>query len=272
MQIALPGSLHRVIMWLCTHSQLSTTVEAHDADRPAGLAAACHRVAEYSFTAVHRGTRCRSPCRARCIVSWCDGTLTHRVTAIHQSRHTMQIALPGSLHRVAGCSVPAVSHVRAICTCVRVPCLWCSDLSSADQPFFFEKAPTLHKHKVAHAAVRPGGLTARCVQSTPVCKSTITWCWYSTIWRSCGCQSSVARALAPGQTRQGSHSRCKKKKKSPNPMQSQAHAAARPGGLTAHCVQSTPVCKSTITWCWYSTTRRRSGCQSSVARAPGRTR
>jgi hypothetical protein len=164
MQIALPGSLHRVIVSLCssvhsltaiqhsrgtrcrspcrarcivsscrcvaacTHSQLSTTVEAHDADRPAGLAASCHRVAVYSFTAVHRGTRCRSPCRARCIVSWCDRTLTHRVTAIHQSRHTMQIALPGSLHRVAGCSVPAVSHVRAICTCVRVPCLWCSDL------------------------------------------------------------------------------------------------------------------------------------------------
>ena len=43
MQIALPGSLHRVIVWLCTHSQLSTTVEAHDADRPAGLAASCHR-------------------------------------------------------------------------------------------------------------------------------------------------------------------------------------------------------------------------------------
>jgi hypothetical protein len=108
---------------------------------------------------------------------------------------------------------------------------------------FFEKAPTptRHKHKVTHAAVRPGGLTAHCVQSTPVCKSTITWCWYSTIWRSCGCQSSVARALAPGQTRQGSHSRCKKKKKSPNPMQSQAHAAVRPGGLTARCVQSAPV-------------------------------
>ena len=46
MQIALPpGSLHRVILWLCTHSQLSTTVEAHDADRPAGLAASCHCVA-----------------------------------------------------------------------------------------------------------------------------------------------------------------------------------------------------------------------------------
>ena len=45
MQIALPGSLHRVIMWLCTQSQLSTTVEAHDADRPTGLAASCNRVA-----------------------------------------------------------------------------------------------------------------------------------------------------------------------------------------------------------------------------------
>jgi hypothetical protein len=45
MQIALPGSLHRVIVSLCTHSQLSTTAEAHDADRPAGLAASCHRVA-----------------------------------------------------------------------------------------------------------------------------------------------------------------------------------------------------------------------------------
>ena len=30
----------------------------------------------------------------------------------------------------------------------------------------------------------------------------------------------------------------KKKEKSPNPTQSQAHAAVRPGGLTARCVQS----------------------------------
>ena len=32
-----------------------------------------------------------------------------------------------------------------------------------------------------------------------------------------------------------------KERKSPNPMQSQAHAAVRPGGLTARCVQSAPV-------------------------------
>ena len=31
------------------------------------------------------------------------------------------------------------------------------------------------------------------------------------------------------------------KEKSPNPMQSQAHAAVRPGGLTARCVQSAPI-------------------------------
>ena len=71
MQIALPGSLHRVIVSLCTHSQLST--EAHDADRPAGLAASCHGVTVHSLTesqlSTSRGTRCRSPCRARCIVS-----------------------------------------------------------------------------------------------------------------------------------------------------------------------------------------------------------
>ena len=102
MQIALPGSLHRVIMWLCTHSQLSTTVEAHDADRPAGLAASCHRVAVQ------------------------QRALSHSYPP--QPRRTMQIALPGSLHRVAVRSVPAFNHVRAICTCVRVPCLWCSDL------------------------------------------------------------------------------------------------------------------------------------------------
>ena len=93
MPIALPGSLHRVIMWLCTHSQLSTTAEAHDADRPAGLAASCHRAG------------------------------VHSLTAIHHSRRTMQIALPGSLHRVAVGSVPAFSHLRAICTCVQVPSL-----------------------------------------------------------------------------------------------------------------------------------------------------
>ena len=51
MQIALPGSLHRVIVWLCTHSQpeLSTTVEAHDADRPAGLTASCRWVLSSNF-------------------------------------------------------------------------------------------------------------------------------------------------------------------------------------------------------------------------------
>ncbi len=51
MQIALPGSLHRVIVSLCTQFQLTSTAEAHDADRPAGLAASCHRVAVYSVTA-----------------------------------------------------------------------------------------------------------------------------------------------------------------------------------------------------------------------------
>ena len=130
MQIALPGSLHRVIVWLCTHSQLSTTVEAHDADRPAGR---CHRVAVQHRALSHynhsRGTRCRSPCRARCIVSSCGCALTHSLSCQPQSRHTMQIALPGSLHRVAGCSVPTFNRVRAICTCVPVPSLWCSDLS-----------------------------------------------------------------------------------------------------------------------------------------------
>ena len=103
MQRARQGDLHRVIVWLCTHSQLFTTVEAHDADRPAGLAASCHRVAVQ------------------------QRALTHSYPP--QSRHTMQIALPGSLHRVAGCSVPTFNRVRAICTCVRVPSLWCSDLS-----------------------------------------------------------------------------------------------------------------------------------------------
>ena len=54
MQIALPGSLHRVIVSLscvaaCTHSQLSTTVEAHDADRPAGLTASCRWVLSSNF-------------------------------------------------------------------------------------------------------------------------------------------------------------------------------------------------------------------------------
>jgi hypothetical protein len=87
MQIALPGSLHRVIMWLCTHSQLSTTAEAHDADRPAGLAASCHRVAVYSVTAM--------------------------LSNQPQPRHTMQIALPGSLHRVI---VSLCSSVHSVTT------------------------------------------------------------------------------------------------------------------------------------------------------------
>ena len=138
----------------CTQSRLTTTTaEAHDADRPAGLAASCHHVAVHSLTAIHhsRGTRCRSPCRARCIVSSCRcaaactqsqlsstaeahdadrptglAALCHRVAALShnyppQPRRTMQIALPGSLHRVAVRSVPAFNHVRAICTCCESP-------------------------------------------------------------------------------------------------------------------------------------------------------
>ena len=103
---------------------------------------------------------------------------------------------------------------------------------------FFEKVPTRYKHKVAHAAVRPGGLTAHCVQSAPVCKSTITWCWYSTTRRSSGCQSSVAHA--PGQTRQGSNcwAVAKKKKKKKAPTQcSRRHTLqfALAGSLRAVC-------------------------------------
>jgi hypothetical protein len=148
MQIALPGSLHRVIVSLCTHSQLST--EAHDADRPAGLAASCHGVTVHSLTesqlSTSRGTRCRSPCRARCIVS---------LGALFQLSATCVQSAPV-------CESPASGAVTLL-----------GASSSADQPFF-EKAPTRrHKHRVAHAAVRPGGLTARCVQSTTVCKSTI---------------------------------------------------------------------------------------------------
>ncbi len=97
MQIALPGSLHRVIVLLCTHSQLSTTAEAHDADHPAGLAAACHRVAVHSLTTIHhsRGTQCRSPSRARCIrvVSSCRCVLSSsfqpRACWAAQSRDTI---------------------------------------------------------------------------------------------------------------------------------------------------------------------------------------
>ena len=117
MQIALAGSLHRVIMWLCTQSQLSTTVEAHDADRPAGLAASCHRVAVHSLTAIHhsRGTRCRSPCRACCIVS---------LWALFQLSATCVQSAPV-------CESPASGAVT---------------LAVQTSPFFFEKAPTLHKH------------------------------------------------------------------------------------------------------------------------------
>jgi hypothetical protein len=103
MQIALPASLHRVIMWLCTHSQLSTTAEAHDADRPAGLAASCHGVAVHSLTVTH--------------------------SCPPQPRHTMQIALPGSLHRV----------IMWLCTH--------SQLSTTAE---------------AHDADRPAGLAASC--------------------------------------------------------------------------------------------------------------
>jgi hypothetical protein len=90
---------------------------------------------------------------------------------------------------------------------------------------------------VAHAAVRPGGLTARCVQSTPVCKSTITWCWYSTIWRSCGCQSSVVRTgTRANPSRQPLLGRCRERKKAPTQC-SRRHTLqfALAGSLHAVC-------------------------------------
>ena len=108
MQIALPGSLHRVIVSLCTHSQLSTTAEAHDADRPAGLAASCHRVAVQ------------------------QRALSHSYPP--QPRHTMQIALPGSLHRV-------IVSLSCVAACTH------SQLSNTAE---------------AHDADRPAGLAASC--------------------------------------------------------------------------------------------------------------
>jgi hypothetical protein len=212
MQIALPGSLHRVIMWLCTHSQLSTTVEAHDADRPAGLAASCHHVAVqcalthsyppqsrhtmqialpgslhrvivslcssvHSLTAIQhsRGTRCRSPCRARCIVSSCGCALTHSYPP--QSRRTMQIALPGSLHRV----------IVSLCTHSQLS----TEAHDADRPAGL--AASCHRVAVhsltaihhsrgtrcrspcrAHCIVSLWALfqlSTTCVQSAPVCES-----------------------------------------------------------------------------------------------------
>ena len=136
MQIALPGSLHRVIMWLCTHSQLSTgtTVEAHDADRHAGLAASCHRVAVHSLTGIQhsRGTRCRSPCRARCIVSlWALFQLS--TTCVQSARV---------------CKSPASGAVTSL-----------GASSSADQPFF-EKALSTGWHMLQFALA--GSLHAVC--------------------------------------------------------------------------------------------------------------
>jgi hypothetical protein len=93
MQIALPGSLHRVIVWLCT-SVHSLTVEAH-------------RVAVHSLTAIHhsRGTRCRSPCRARCIVSSCRCVLSHsnaeQSTTAEAHDADRPAGLAASCHRVA---------------------------------------------------------------------------------------------------------------------------------------------------------------------------
>ena len=112
----------------------TTTAEAHDADRPAGLAASCHHVAVHSLTAIHhsRGTRCRSPCRARCIVSSCGcAVCTHSQLSTTVEAHDADrpAGLAASCHRVAVCCVPAFNHVRAICTCVQVPSLRCSDLS-----------------------------------------------------------------------------------------------------------------------------------------------
>ena len=90
----------------------------------------------------------------------------------------------------------------------------------------------------AHAAVRPGGLTARCVQSTPGCKSTITWCWYSTIRCCSGCQSSVVRTgTRANPSRQPLLGRCKKRKKKVPTQCSRRHTLqfALAGSLHAVC-------------------------------------
>jgi hypothetical protein len=165
MQIALPGSLHRVIVWLCTHSQLSTTVEAHDADRPAGLAASCHRIivsltmtrcaaaCTQSQDSQHhsRGTRCSEPGRAICIVSSCGCALTHSYSP--QSRHTMQIALPGSLHRVIVSLCSSVHSVTPIHHSRGTRC----------------RSPCRARCIVSLCVVFQPSTT--CVQSAPVCKS-----------------------------------------------------------------------------------------------------
>ena len=83
MQIALPGSLHRVIVWLCS-SVHSLTVEAR-------------RVAVHSLTAVNhsRGTRCSEPCRAHCIVSL--GAQFQLSTACVQSAPVCQSPASGAV-------------------------------------------------------------------------------------------------------------------------------------------------------------------------------
>ena len=106
MQIALPGSLHRVIMWLCTHSQLSTTAEAHDADRPAGLAASCHHVAvqqralSHSYPPQTRLTM-QIALQGDVIVWLCS--IVHSVTTTTAEAHDADrpAGLAASCHRVA---------------------------------------------------------------------------------------------------------------------------------------------------------------------------
>ena len=142
----------RCIVSRCTQSRLTTTTaEAHDADRPAGLAASCSHVAVHSLTAIHhsRGTRCRSPCRARCIVSSCRcvAACTHSQLSTEAHDADRPAGLAASCHRVAVHTLTAIQHSRgARC---RSPC----------------RARCI----VSLCAQFP--LSTTCVQSAPVCKS-----------------------------------------------------------------------------------------------------
>jgi hypothetical protein len=214
----------RLRNWVHQGTQLNETHSYHIANHlriliVTALAYACKLCVQYApVSKLQAHHHCRSgPCQARCIVSRCTQS---RLTTTTAEAH--DAASPAGLAASCRCGLSSSCQPRAcnlhLCASPQ-PLVQCPEwvpVAVRTSPVF-EKVPTRHKHKVAHAAVRPGGLTAHCVQSTPVCKSTITWCWYSATRCSSGCQSSAARA--PGETRQGSHcwAVAKKERKKPQP-------------------------------------------------------
>jgi hypothetical protein len=157
--------------------------------------------------------RCRSPCRARCIVS---------LWALFQLSATCVQSAPVCESPASG----AVTSLGASC--------------SADKALFLKK-PQAQGGTCCSSPWR-AHCTLCAIHASLQVHNPLVLVLHHSAFKWVPEQCSPRTRANP--SRQPLLGRCKKKTKSPNPMQSQAHAAVRPGGLTARCVQPAPVLAS----------------------------